>query len=123
MPPYELYRFFGKSMAEQRSGHIFNICSAAALHPAINAGSYSVTKAAMYSLNTVMKLEMQPHSVKVTALLPGSTLTASWAGTEVHPDRFIMPDDVAAAVVTTYRMSAGANVDEIVMKPVLGQLP
>ncbi len=122
MPPYELYRFFGKSMTEQRSGHIFNICSAAALHPAINAGSYSVTKAAMYSLNTVMKLEMQPYSVKVTALLPGSTLTASWAGTEVHPDRFIMPDDVAAAVVTTYRMSAGANVDEIVMKPVLGQL-
>ncbi|WP_345955039.1 SDR family oxidoreductase [Mucilaginibacter sp. PAMB04168] len=122
MPAYELYRFFGKDMIGRRLGHIFNICSAASLQPAINAGTYSVTKAALYSLNIVMRLEMQAHSVKVTAVLPGSTLTGSWAGTEVHPERFVMPEDVAAAVLNAYQMSKGANVDEIVIKPVLGQL-
>jgi len=122
MPAYELYRFFGKRMQQEQSGHIFNICSAASKSPAINAGTYSVTKAALYSLNTVMKLEMQAYKVKVTAVLPGSTLTGSWAGTEVHPSRFVMPEDVAAAVLTAYNMSVGANTDEIVIKPVSGQI-
>ncbi|MVN90888.1 SDR family oxidoreductase [Mucilaginibacter aquatilis] len=122
MPAYELYRFFGKQMQQEGKGHIFNICSAASKSPAINAGTYSVTKAALYSLNTVMKLEMQAYKVKVTAVLPGSTLTGSWAGTEVHPSRFVMPEDVAAAVLTAYNMSVGANTDEIVIKPVSGQI-
>jgi len=122
MPAYELYRYFGKAMMAERSGHIFNICSIAAKEPVVNAGIYSVTKSALYSLSNIMKLEMQAHSVKVTAVLPGSTLTNSWAGTAVPPERFVMPDDIAAAVLNAYNMSKGANVDEIVIKPVLGQL-
>jgi short-subunit dehydrogenase len=122
MPAYELYRFFAGPMTEQHSGHFFNICSVVAKEPVVNAGIYSVTKAALYSLTHIMKLEMQAYSVKVTAVLPGSTLTGSWAGTDVHPNRFVMPDDVAAAILNAYNMSKGANVDEIVIKPVLGQL-
>lgn len=122
MPAYELYRFFGKSMIAARSGHFFNICSIAAKEPVVNAGIYSVTKAALYSLTHIMKLEMQAYSVKVTAVLPGSTLTGSWAGTEVHPDRFVMPHDIAAAILNAYNMSKGANVDEIIIKPVSGQI-
>jgi short-subunit dehydrogenase len=122
MPAYELYRFFARAMMEKQSGHFFNICSIAAKEPVVNAGIYSVTKAALYSLTHIMKLEMQAYSVKVTAVLPGSTLTGSWAGTEVRPERFVMPDDIAAAILNAYNMSKGANVDEIVIKPVLGQL-
>ncbi len=122
MPAYELYRFFGKAMMQERSGHIFNICSVAAKEVIVNAGIYSVTKAALYSLSNIMKLEMQAYGVKVTAVLPGSTLTGSWAGTAVPPERFVMPHDVAAAVLNAYNMSKGANVDEIVIKPVSGQL-
>ena len=122
MPAYELYRFFGKVMMAERSGHIFNICSIAAKELVVNAGIYSVTKAALYSLSSIMKLEMQAYGVKVTAVLPGSTLTNSWAGTAVPPERFVLPEDIAAAVLNAYNMSKGANVDEIVIKPVLGQL-
>lgn len=122
MPAYELYRFFGKEMIANQSGHIFNICSVASVQPVAKAGTYGVTKAAMYSLNTVMRLEMQEHNVKVTAILPGSTLTESWAGTDLQPERFVSPDDIALAVLSSYKMSSGANVDEIVIKPVLGQL-
>jgi short-subunit dehydrogenase len=122
MPAYELYRFFGKQMMQARSGHIFNICSIAAKEPVVNAGSYSVTKAALYSLSNIMRLEMQPQGVKVTAVLPGSTLTGSWAGTEVDQTQFVMPEDIAAAIISTYNMSSGANVDEITIKPVFGQI-
>lgn len=122
MPAYELYRFFGKKMIAKGSGHIFNICSIAALDVIPQAGSYSVSKAALLSLTNVMRLEMQPHGIKVTAVIPGSTLTNSWKGMDVDKDNMVLPEDVASAIISIYTMSVGANVDEIIIKPVKGQL-
>ncbi|RYD89093.1 MAG: SDR family oxidoreductase, partial [Sphingobacteriales bacterium] len=122
LPAYELYRFFGKSMVSVGEGHIFSICSVASINPIAEAGVYSVTKYALLGLNKVMRLEMQPHGVKVTAIIPGSTLTDSWKGMEVDKNQMVLPEDVAEAIVTIYNMSKGANVDEIIIKPAGGQL-
>ncbi len=122
IPAYELYRYFGKTMLAARSGHIFNICSVAAIEPVVNAGSYTVTKAAQLSLTQVMRLETQAYGIKVTAVLPGSTFTASWQASQLDKSKFVQPEDVASAVINCYLMSAGANVDELVIKPVSGQL-
>ena len=119
---YELYRILGKKMVEERSGHIFNICSAAALGPVVKAGSYSVTKAAQLSLNDVMRLETQAYGIKVTAIVPGSTYTSSWQGTTVDQHRFVQPEDVASAIISCYLMSPGANPEQVIIKPVFGQL-
>lgn len=122
MPAYLLYRYFGKTLMAARQGHIFNICSSASVNPVIAAGMYSVTKFGLYGLNKVMRLEMQPFGVKVTAVIPGSTLTSSWKDVQVDSNQFIMPDDIASAIINAYRLSPGANVDEITIKPVFGQL-
>jgi short-subunit dehydrogenase len=121
-PAYELYRYFGKKMIAENEGHIFNICSVAALTPIAEAGTYSVTKFALLGLTKVMRLEMQPHKVKVTAVIPGSTLTNSWAGVEVDKNTMVLPEDIASAVINIYKMSPGANVDEIIIKPSGGQI-
>src|ERR1700733_968134 len=84
---YELYRYFGKKMIAAKSGHIFSICSVAAVNPLPEAGIYSVTKYALLGLSKVMRTEMQPHGVKVTAIIPGSTFTNSWAGMEVDKNK------------------------------------
>ncbi|MBW4890986.1 SDR family oxidoreductase [Mucilaginibacter sp. HMF5004] len=122
MPGYELYRYFGKKLAAAKKGHIFNTCSVAALNPVAEAGMYTVTKFAVLGLSNIMRLEMQQHTVKVTTILPGSTFTESWKGSDLSPDKFVSPDDIAAAIISAYNMSAGANVDEIIIKPVSGQL-
>ncbi len=122
MPAYQLYRYFGKKMMAAKHGHIFNICSVAALNPIAEAGTYSVTKTALLGLNKVMRLEMQAHNVKVTAIIPGSTLTDSWKGMDVDKDTMVSPEDIASAIVNIYKMSPGANVDEILIKPAQGQL-
>ncbi len=121
-PSYHLYRYFGKKMIAKREGHIFTICSVASLNPIAEAGSYSVTKYALLGLSKVMRLEMQPYGVKVTAIIPGSTLTDSWKGMDVDKDKMVLPEDIASAVINIYRMSAGANVDEIIIKPAYGQI-
>ncbi len=122
LPAYELYRFFGKTMVSVGKGHIFNICSVAAINPIVEAGMYSVTKYALLGLNKVMRLETQAHGVKVTAVIPGSTLTDSWNGIEVDKNTMVLPEDVASAIVNILNMSAGANVDEVVIKPTPGQI-
>ena|ERR1700743_2823240 len=122
VPAYQLHRYFGKKMIAAKHGHIFNICSVAALNPIAEAGTYSITKTALLALTKVMRLDMQAHGVKVTAIIPGSTLTDSWKGMAVEKDTMVSPEDIASAIVNIYKMSPGANVDEMIIKPAPGQI-
>jgi 3-oxoacyl-[acyl-carrier protein] reductase len=115
--PYILSRFFGKIMKQRASGHIFNICSIASKEIVTNAGSYSVTKAALLSLNNVLRQELTSYNVKVTAILPGSTYTASWEGTVLPKGQFVQPEDIADTISTILNLSSGVNVDEVILKP------
>lgn len=115
---YYISKGIGRMMREQRFGHIFNICSVASRLPVENAGSYSVTKAAMLSLNHVLRRELAAHHVKVTAIIPGATYTASWEGTTIDRAKFVQPEDVAKAISTVLNLSNGANVDEIMLTPI-----
>lgn len=117
-----LCRVFGRMMREQRRGHIINISSVAALNPVVTAGSYSVTKAALLSLTKVLREELMEWNVKVTAILPGSTYTESWKGTDLPPGRFVSSEDIAAGVLMCLRASSGANVDELIIRPAEGQI-
>jgi 3-oxoacyl-[acyl-carrier protein] reductase len=114
---YYLSKYLGKLMRKQQKGHIFNICSIASIETIENAGSYSVTKAAMLSLNNVLRKELAQYNVKVTAILPGSTLTASWEGTSLPPSQFVQPEDIANSLYAILNLSAGVNVDELILKP------
>jgi len=114
---YYFSKFFGKKMRAQKKGHIFNICSVASKAPVKNGGSYSVTKAAMLSLNHVLRQELAPYNVKVTAFLPGSTKTASWEGTTIPDEKFVQPADIADTLFTILNLSKGVNVDEVLITP------
>ncbi|MFC5282489.1 SDR family oxidoreductase [Pedobacter alpinus] len=119
---YILYKKLAPLMIKQQKGHIFNICSVASLQTIVNAGSYCVTKAAMLSLNNIMREETKPFKVKVTAILPGSTLTSSWDGTTISPDQFIQAEDVAKSIHHIMQLSDGANVDQLLITPQSGQI-
>jgi short-subunit dehydrogenase len=70
----------------------------------------------------VLREELKPHGVKVTAVLPGATLTASWEGVDLPMERFMKPEDVAAAISSAYGMSASSVVEEILIRPQLGDI-
>lgn len=115
---YYLSKYVGRSMRSRESGHIINICSVASKEIVENAGSYGVTKSALLSLNNVLRNELAKYNVKVTAILPGSTLTASWGGTEIPEDKFVRPEDIASSISQLLKLSIGANVDELIIRPV-----
>jgi 3-oxoacyl-[acyl-carrier protein] reductase len=114
---YYLSKNIGKMMREQQKGHIFNICSIASSQVVAHAGSYSVTKTSLLSLNHVLRKELSAYHVKVTAILPGSTLTASWEGTTISPEKFVQPADIAKSITAILQLSDGVNVDEMILTP------
>ncbi|WP_373513630.1 SDR family oxidoreductase [Persicitalea sp.] len=110
-----------KMMAEKR-GHIFNICSTASLMAYPNGGSYAISKFALYGMTKGFREELKPFGIKVTALLPGPTLTASWAGTDLPESRFMRAEDVAESIWSAYNLSPAAVIEEILMRPVEGDI-
>jgi short-subunit dehydrogenase len=119
---YHLTRGLIKDMMEKKNGYIFTICSTASITAYPNGGSYCISKFALYGMTKVLREEMKPHNVKVTAVLPGATLTDSWKGVDLPEERFIDPRDVAEAIWSTYSLSSRAVVEEILIRPQLGDL-
>jgi 3-oxoacyl-[acyl-carrier protein] reductase len=115
---YFISKCIGKIMRAKRSGHIFNICSVASKEIVKNAGTYSVTKTALLCLNNVLRQELAEYNVKVTAVLPGSTLTSSWEGTDIPEEKFVQPEDIANTIYQVLNLSTGANVDEVIIRPI-----
>lgn len=119
---YYLTRGLVGDMMARKKGHIFSMCSIASITAYPNGGSYSISKFALYGMTKVLREEMKPHHVKVTAILPGATLTESWAGTELPPERFIPPIDIANAVWMAYNASPGVVVEDLLIRPQLGDI-
>lgn len=120
--PHRLSRGMAQEMVSRGRGHIINITSIAARTPVVAAGTYSVTKAALRSLTHVLREELRTHGIRVTEIVPGSTKTASWSGTDLPDDRFVMPSDVAQAVQLALAVSDGASIDEVVVTPKQGNI-
>ncbi len=119
---YHLTRAILPVMLNQKTGHIFNICSTASIMAYPNGGSYSISKYAMMGLNHVLRAELKNKNIKVTAIIPGATLTNSWDGTELPEERFLPAGDIAKMVWAAYDLSDTANVEEILIRPVLGDI-
>jgi len=119
---YHLSRQLLTTMIKNNSGYIFNMCSVASLIAYPNGGSYSISKFALLGFSKVLREELKDHGIKVTSILPGATWSDSWAGIELPEDRLMLAHDIAIAVWQTLQMSASAVVEEIVMRPQLGDL-
>ncbi len=120
--PYHLTRALLGPMMDRRAGHIFMMCSTASITAYTNGGSYCISKFALLGMSRVLREELKPTGVKVTAILPGATLTDSWAGTDLPEDRFLQAADVADTIWGAYSLSKSAVVEEILMRPQLGDI-
>lgn len=119
---YYLTRELIKDMKTRKDGHIFTTGSIAGLNAYANGGSYSISKFALLGFTKSIREEMKPHGVRVTSILPGATLTASWDGVELPADRFMKPEDIADAIYGAHALSKQTVVEEIVLRPQLGDI-
>ncbi|HRF18104.1 MAG TPA: SDR family oxidoreductase [Chitinophagaceae bacterium] len=109
-------------MMEKRSGHIFNMCSIASLDAYANGGAYSISKFALYGFSKNLRQEMKPYNIKVTAVHPGAVMTDSWGDFDNSQQRIMEAADIAKLVYAASHLSPQACVEDIVVRPQLGDL-
>lgn len=119
---YYMVREFLTMFKSQQKGSIFNICSTASKEAYPSGGSYCVSKHGQLGLTKVLRKEMIEHGVRVTAVMPGATLTDSWAGTDVPEERFMMAEDIAEAIFDCHQLPLRTVVEEIQLRPQLGDI-
>src|SRR5215213_8881819 len=84
---YHTTRTIVPKMIAAKSGHIFTVCSIAALAAYPNGGAYSISKFALLGFTKNLRRELMPHNIKVTAVIPGAVYTDSWKGSGVDENR------------------------------------
>ena len=110
------------AMLERGSGRILMMGSVASLQGYPSGAAYGAAKHALLGLARSLREETKGTGVGVTTLLPGATLTPSWDGVELPPDRLMPASDIARVVVELAGLSARTVVEEVILRPAEGDL-
>lgn len=119
---YHTTRALLPEMKAKKTGHIYTICSIASLAAYPNGGAYSISKYALLGFTKNLRHELKPYNIKVTAVIPGAVYTDSWKGSGVAESRIMEAEDIATMIYTSSKLSPQATVEEIVIRPQLGDL-
>lgn len=119
---YHLTRVIAPEMIKRKSGYIFNLCSTASIVAYTNGGSYCISKFGMLGFSKVLREEMKEFNIRVSSVLPGATNTDSWKGSTIPPERFMDPSDIANLIFYFYKTPVNVNVEEILIRPIQGDI-
>lgn len=124
---YHLTRTLLPRMIEEKpsaghSRHIFNICSIASLNAYPNGGGYSISKFALMGFSKNLREELKPHKIKVTTVFPGAVMTDSWGNFDNADKRIMEAEDIASMILAASKLSPQAVVEEILLRPISGDL-
>lgn len=119
---YHLSRTVLPKMMAAKSGAVFNLCSIASLNAYSNGGSYSISKFAMLGFSKNLREELKPYHIKVCSIMPGAVLTDSWGDYDNSKHRIMEAGDVAEIILTATKLSPAAVIEDIVLRPQLGDL-
>jgi short-subunit dehydrogenase len=113
---------FVPAMVQRKHGDVFNMGSVASFKGLPGMSAYGAAKFGVLGLSRVMREELKPHGVRVCCVMPGGTESPSWDGSGVPAERLMAAEDVARAFFALYRMSRRTVVEEIILRPQLGDL-
>lgn len=119
---YHTTRGIIEGMKAKKNGYIFNLCSIASIKAYPNGGSYAISKFALLGFSKCLREEMKPFGIRVSAVMPGAVLTSSWDGVDLPEKRFIPVDDIAETIYGAYKLSGRSVVEEIIIRPQLGDI-
>ena len=113
---------FVPAMIAQKHGDVFFMSSIAGLGAYPNSAAYCAAKFGVTGLAQVLRAETRDHGVRVCCVHPGATWSPSWSGSGVAEERIMPAADVAQAFFDVYKLGRRTVVEEIVLRPQLGDL-
>ena len=119
---YYLVKQLVPHMRERSKPRIVIIGSTAAFEPYPIGGLYGVAKWALRGYAINLRKELMTQGIGVTFMAPGATWTDLWAGEELPEDRLLFPKDIGVLVAALVDLSPQAVVEEIIVRPMLGDM-
>ena len=114
LAPIAVIRAVLPGLRRQRSGHIINLSSIAALAPAPGAGLYAASKAAIWALSQSLAQEVAPFGIAVTVVSPGpfrtdflSARSARHVAGTVHDYESTVTDHAIGALMSRAGVQTG----------------
>ena len=100
----------GPGMVERGRGHIINVASAVGRVPVADGASYAGSKFAAVGFSESTRLELKPHGIDVTVILPGIVRTELAAGVpDARGLKSLKPEDVAEVIESAIRGHARSS--------------
>lgn len=115
-------RAFAPTMQDRKSGTIFYMASVASTQAYPESGAYCVAKHGLLGLARALRACTRGSGLRITTLMPGATQTPSWESDKLPQERLMPASDIAKAVLEIYKLSDRSVVEEIVLRPTLGDI-
>lgn len=112
------------SMIKNGGGKIINILSVVTHKIFLNSSAYSASKMGLLGFTNVLREEVRKDNIKIMNIIPGATETPIWSSEmrKKYSNRMMKPDDIASLLVWIYLNNDNMVTEEIVIRPVEGDL-
>jgi len=111
-------------MMENKSGVIINILSVAAKTVFTNSSIYAASKAGLEAFAKVLREEVRDYNIKIINIFPGATATQIWPehALKENADKMMKAEHLADLIFDLFKNSENLSLEEIVVRPISGDL-
>ncbi|RKY95871.1 MAG: hypothetical protein DRQ13_06500 [Ignavibacteriae bacterium] len=105
-------------------GTIINVLSIVTGKTFTNSSVYTASKMGLLGYSRVLREEVRKYNIRVINVLPGATETPIWTREmrEENSERMMNPESIARLIVSTFLQSDNLVAEEIVIRPLQGDL-
>ena len=111
-------------MIRKGKGTIIQMLSIASTKAFAGGTAYGASKFGALGFTNALREEVRSKGIKVVAVMPGAVETPAWDIEERNENRekMMQPEDIAQAIVDILNQPERTMVEEIVLRPLLGDL-
>jgi 3-oxoacyl-[acyl-carrier protein] reductase len=109
---------------KNESGTIINILSVVVDKTFAKSSAYAASKVGLLGYSNSLREEVRKHNIRVINIIPGATETSMWSQ-EIRKEkgeRMMNPESLAHIIVSAYLQKDNLVTEEIVLRPVTGDL-
>ncbi|MEJ2103149.1 MAG: SDR family NAD(P)-dependent oxidoreductase [Ignavibacteriaceae bacterium] len=109
---------------KNESGTIFNILSVVVNKTFTRSSVYAASKMGLLGYSNSLREEVRDHNIRVINIIPGATETSMWSQEirKEKADKMMNPESIARTIVSAYLQKDNLVTEEIVLRPVTGDL-
>lgn len=111
-------------MIANGGGTIINILSFVTKKTFIHSTAYSASKWGLLGYTNALREEIRRYGIRVINIIPGATDTQIWSKEmrDQHSERMMSSEEIARVLVWTFLQKENLVTEEIVLRPIQGDL-